>query len=153
MIKDNIQNAEKYFNLSERMKLGFEFLMKTDFSTLENGRHEILGTEVYASVQEYFSKPQEEGKFEAHREYTDIQFIIEGKEKIGFGDISNFSNTTDYDKEKDIVFLEENKGTKSEFVELGSGDFAIFTPKDAHMPCIASESTSFVRKIVVKVKN
>lgn len=152
MIKDNIQNAEKYFNLSERMKLGLKFLMKTDFSKLENGKHEILGTEIYANVQDYFSKPQEEGKFEAHREYIDIQFIIEGTEKIGFGNIENYSETTTYNEEKDIVFLEEKSGINSDFIELKPNEFAIFTPKDAHMPSIAVSSPSFVKKVVVKVK-
>jgi YhcH/YjgK/YiaL family protein len=37
-------------------------------------------------------------------------------------------------------------------VACTAGTFAIFTPEDAHMPCIAVNAPKPVKKVVVKVK-
>lgn len=152
MIKDNIKNAQNYYNLSEHVKLGLEYLKNTDFSKVENGKYILWGKEVFAIIQDYTSKPQSEGDFEAHKKYTDIQYIIEGDELIGVSDIENFSQITDYDEGKDIVFLAPKNDVKLDFIHLKEKDFAIFTPKDAHKPSLAVESPSRVKKVVVKVQ-
>lgn len=151
MIKDNIKNINNYLDLPERVKLGLNYLMTTDFSILENGKYEIKGDEVFAIVQEYTPKPESEGKFEAHKKYTDIQYIIKGEEKMGFGAINDFTESTQYSQEKDIVFLSPNKDGVSEFVTVKEKEFVIFTPNDAHMPSIKANSPENVKKIVVKV--
>ncbi len=151
MIKDNIKNIENYCNLPERVKKGLEYIKDTDFSKLQNGKHEILGNKVFAVVQDYLSKPLNEGKFEAHKKYTDIQYIIQGEEKIGVGDINNFTEITEYNTENDIVFLVHNSREALDFISIKEQEFAIFTPEDAHMPSIAVKTPNSVRKAVVKV--
>ena len=147
MIKDNLKNAEIYYTLGDKFKKGFEFLKNTDLKNLENGKYQIEGDEIFVSVQDYSSKPLEQGKFEAHKKYADIQFIIKGEEKLGYGDIQNFKPTTFYDEKNDIIFLEGKGG----FVHAKEGDFIIFMPEDAHMPCIAVQNSQYVKKAVVKV--
>lgn len=151
MVKDNIKNAQNYYNLSERIKSGLEYLKNTDFSKVENGKYEISRQEVFAIIQDYTSKPQSEGDFEAHRKYIDIQYIVEGEELLGVCDIENFSPITDYDKEKDIVFLALKNDAKPDFIRLKEKEFTIFMPKDAHKPSLAVQSPSYVRKVVVKI--
>lgn len=148
MIADNIKNADFYYALGKNYRLGLEFLQKIDLQSLENGKYAIDGDEVYAIVQEYETKPEKEGKPEAHKKYADIQYIIKGKEKLGYLNIDKFSPTTDYDPKKDIVFGEGD----CDFIRAEQGDFLIFTPEDAHMPCISIDTASPVKKIVVKVK-
>jgi YhcH/YjgK/YiaL family protein len=150
MIKDNIKNAKNYYNLSQNIKIGLKHLENTDFSSLKNGKYSIKSDEVYAIVQDYHSKPIEEGKFEAHKKYTDIQFIIKGEEKIGIGNLNDFSSCCEYDSEKDIIFFEQNN---TEFITLNENEFAIFTPQDAHMPSIAITNPDYVKKVVIKVKS
>lgn len=151
MIKDNIKNAQNYYNLSENIKLGFEYLKNSDFSKIENGKYEILEDKVFAIIQDYTSKPQTEGDFEAHKKFTDIQYIIEGEELIGICDVENFSPITAYDEVKDIIFLAPKGEAKPDFLHLKEKEFAIFTPKDAHKPSLAVQSPSYVKKVVVKV--
>lgn len=151
MLKDNIQNSQNYYNLSERIKLGLEYLKNTDFSKIEDGKYEILGQKVFAIVQNYTSKPQSEGDFEAHRKYIDIQYIIEGEEFLGVYDIENFSPITDYDEEKDIIFLTLKNNVKPDFIHLKENEFTIFMPEDAHKPSLAVQSPNYVRKAVIKV--
>ena len=137
MIIDSLKNAKFYYALGERIAKGLKFLEENDLSQFENGKYEIEGDELFVSVQDYETKPLEQGKFEAHRKYLDIQFLIKGSERLGFGKTQDFQPVTDYDEQKDIVFLD--------------GDFLIFAPSDAHMPCIAVDTPAYVKKAVVKV--
>lgn len=148
MIKDKLENAQKYNHLGEKFIKAFEFLKNTDLKNLENGKYEIEGDKIFVSVQDYHTKPLCEGKFEAHEKYTDIQFIIAGEEQLGYGDIKNFKPVTFYDDKNDIVFLEG----EGDFAKAQVNDFLIFTPQDAHMPCIATDKPAYVKKAVVKVK-
>lgn len=145
MIKDKITNYLTYENLHEGLKKGLKYLAETDFSKIKNGTYEISDKDVYAIVQEYQTK--EIGQLEAHREYIDIQYIIEGSEKIGFSKLKTQTPATDY--EPDIIFY---KDKQDEFIEMNNGDFAIFYPDDLHMPCITINQPQKVRKVVVKVK-
>ena len=148
MNSDNIKNAKNYYYLGERFQKGFEYLLNTDLNNLSNGKYEIDGENIFVSVQDYTSKLPEEGKFEAHKKYADIQYIIKGEEKIGFGNIKNFKPSTFYDEKNDIIFLEGH----GDFVKLSKGKFAVFMPQDAHMPCICTGTPEYVKKAVVKVK-
>lgn len=151
MIKDNLQHIDYYNYLSPGIYLGLKYLKSTDFSAMENGKYEVKEGKIYAIVQDYNSKPESEGKFEAHKKYIDIQFIVKGEEKIGVGKIEDFQETTQYNEEKDIVFLTPKDGVKTDFVKLQPEEYVILTQKDAHMPSIATDSSVHVKKVVVKV--
>jgi YhcH/YjgK/YiaL family protein len=149
MIADNIKNAHFYYNIDEKYRIALEFLQNTDLKNLENGKYSIQGEDIYIIVQEYQTKPEKKGKLEAHQKYTDIQYIITGQEKLGYSNINKFSPSTFYDTDKDIIFGEGN----CDFIKATEGDFIIFTPQDAHMPCISIDRPLQVKKAVVKIKN
>lgn len=151
MIVDKLENAEMYYVLGERYKKAFEYLKSVDLKNLENGKYSIDGEEIFVSVQDYETKSESEGKFEAHKKYADVQFIITGREKIGYENIKNCKETTFYDDKNDIVFL-ENKTPYKTFVNADENTFLIFTPQDAHMPCITIKNSTYVKKAVVKIK-
>jgi YhcH/YjgK/YiaL family protein len=104
------------------------------------------GDAVYALRQEYLSKRREDGKWESHRRYADIQFIYEGVEQMGYAPISSLDATCAYDEKGDCLLY---KGSGQYFV-LEPGWFVIFFPEDGHMPGIAAAGSETVRKIVVK---
>lgn len=151
MIKDNIKNANLYYSLSPLIEAGLKYLEYTDFPKVECGKYEISGNDVYAIVQEYTSKVKEEGRFEAHKKYIDIQYVIKGSELMGYGEISNFDEATEYSEEKDLVFLEPKNTCLKDFITTGEREFVIFCPSDAHMPSIAIDTPNYVKKVVVKV--
>ena len=78
MIIDKLKNAQNYYALGENFKKAFEYLKNNDLSMLKNGRYEIDGENIFVSVQDYETKQPEEGRWEAHRKYADIQFLIKG---------------------------------------------------------------------------
>lgn len=147
MIKDKLENAKIYYNLSENLKRGLGWLESTDLNNIIDGRYEIDGDNVYASVQTYETKTA--ANYESHRKYIDIQYIISGKEKIGVTDICNCTTCIEYDIERDLEFY--NINCNEEYIELTEETFAIFYPHDAHKPSIAIDTPTTVKKIVVKV--
>ncbi len=149
MIVDNIKNAHLYFDINPKYKTALEFLQNTNLANLPNGKYPIQGEAIYIIVQEYQTKPEKDGKLEAHKKYTDIQYIIKGKEKLGYLDINKFSPQTFYDTGKDILFGDGD----CTFIEANEGDFLIFTPNDAHMPCISIDAPLQAKKAVIKIKN
>ncbi len=151
MIKDNLLHIDYYNYLSPGIYWGLNYLKNTDFSTMENGKYEIKEGKVWAIVQNYNTKPVSDGKFEAHRKFVDIQFIIEGEEQIGVGNLDDFETEIEYDEEKDITFLTPKEGAKTELKKIIAGEYMILMPKDAHMPSISVDSPSFVKKVVLKV--
>ncbi|MCP4394094.1 MAG: DUF386 domain-containing protein [Alphaproteobacteria bacterium] len=156
MIIDTLENATLYHDLGDGIKTALQFLEHTDLKALKCGKHKIDGDNIFIIVEEYNSKPIEQGKWEAHRTYTDIQVVIKGTEKLGYLNVKHMQPTIKYDAEKDIVFG-TNKGydkdiNEGNFITATAGDFVIFTPNDAHMPGIAAGTPSPVKKAVVKVK-
>lgn len=148
MIIDKLKNSDTYYALGERFKTAFEYLKNTDINKLENGKYEIDGENIFVSVQDYETKPIENGRWEAHRKYADIQFLAEGSEQLGYTDTESLEPETEYDSDNDIIFL---KGS-GQFAKAQAGDFLVFFPNDAHMPCISTEKPAYVKKAVVKIK-
>lgn len=148
MILDKLENADHYSGISENLKKGFNFLKITDLSNLEAGRYEIDGKNVFALVSEYDSKAHQECRLEAHQAYTDIQYIVAGREAIGYAPLNGQTITAEYLPENDIVFFSGE--TTPLIVEAGM--FAVFFPQDIHRPCMQIDGPEKVKKIVVKVK-
>ena len=148
MIKDRLENAEIYYPISLNLKKGLEWLRSTDLKNIENGKYEIDGENLYANVQEYTTK--DDGKYEAHRKYIDIQFLLKGTEKICSLPKEKLQETKPYQEEAEAAFYTAN--TNPIELTLGNGYFAIFYPQDGHMPGLCVEKPANVKKVVVKVK-
>ena len=149
MIADIIKNRHLYYAISPRIKTALEYIAETDFSAVEPGKIELDGSDIYALIQEYDSIPIEEGKWECHRRYIDIQYIAEGVEQIGCNNILKMSVKTEYSPGKDIEFL----SGPGDFITFHKGSFAIFFPEDAHQAKIAPDDVPGpVKKILVKIK-
>ena len=147
MIADNIKNAQQYFSYGERFQKALEYLQVTDFGLIENGTHELDGKNIFAIVSEYDTKPHEEGKWESHFKYYDVQFVARGEEKIGYVFKDKVKLLQEYNADNDFM-LWEGEG---DFLTAKAGDFLILGPDDVHMPSIQINGPSKVKKVVVKV--
>ena len=151
MIIGNIYDeGEAGVFFSSAMKRALSYLRETDFSKMEDGRYEIDGDRIYATVQRYETKPEKECRPESHRRYADVQFVAEGQEFIGWCAFTpELKIAEPYNEEKDITFYEKLV-PESNFV-LSEGCFAVLFPKDIHRPCCAIGEPSPVLKVVVKI--
>lgn len=147
MIIDKLRNAKQYYGISKRVEKALKYLENTDLTKLEVGKYEIDGKNIFVMVSEYETKSIEQGKWEAHRKYIDIQYVVSGKEKIGYAPIDEMKMKIDYNEEKDVLFLE---GT-GDYLSVNEGTFALFAPEDVHMPGINAKDLHHVKKIVVKI--
>jgi YhcH/YjgK/YiaL family protein len=149
MIADIIKNRHIYAPITSRIKTALEYISKTDFSGMATGKYELDGSNLFVLVQEYDSILREQGKWECHKNYIDIQYITEGTEQIGCNNIGKMKITTEYNPDKDIAFLSGD----GDFVTFSKGSYGIFFPEDAHMPKIAVNNIpGKVKKVVVKIK-
>ena len=149
MIFDRLNNCEQYYSLNEKFKKAFEFLKNTDLVNLDEGSYEIDGKNIYANVQSVDLKSVEEKKWEVHRKYIDIQYVITQKEKMGYGILEDFKTIIEkYDDNRDVEFLD---GEKFNFVDVNCGYFVIFYPNDVHAPMLRVDKAEKIKKVIVKI--
>lgn len=147
MIIDHIERAPLYNGIGARIRAALEYLAKTDFSGMKDGRHDIDGDKVFALVQRYETKPRNQGKWETHRRYIDVQYVASGAEVMGYAPAGGLTVIQPYSGERDCTFYTG----AGDFVTACAGTFIVFFPEDAHMPCLACETPVPVVKVVVKV--
>ncbi len=148
MIFDNLNNMEQYYKLNENFKIGFEFLLNNDLKSLKDGKYQIKGDEVFANIQSLTTKEKSQKKWEAHKKYIDIQYVISGKECMGYGIYEDFKTSEKYDEIKDVEFLE---GEKYNYINVEENEFVIFYPNDVHAPMLCVENPEQIKKVIVKI--
>lgn len=151
MIIDRIENSGLYHSVHPKFADAFAFIERAVKEALPVGKYELDGKALYAMVQEYDTKAPNDARFEAHKNYIDIQYIIDGVEEIDVVDITRAELETPYDPERDVAFYKAtDRATKSVYE---SGDYGIFFPHDVHCPAkMVGNTPSKVRKIVVKIR-
>lgn len=149
MIFDKIENYKSYKGLSKGLDAAFDYLLNTNLEDLPIGKHIIDGDNLFAACMEYETKEKTLSKNEAHRKYIDVQYIINGSEKMIASGITGLEVIEEYDEDKDVIFY-ENK-CECEMIAQKKC-FAIFFPEDAHIPGLNITAESLmVKKVVVKV--
>lgn len=147
MVFDTLKNAPIYYGLGARFKTALEWLCAADPSTMESGvRVDIDGDNIYATYFDIDTLPREQSKLEAHRNYADIQCLLDGSELMGYAPIGTMSPISDY--EPDIRFYNGDWETLS----VRPGSFYIVWPQDLHAPRVANGAVSRVRRLVIKVR-
>jgi len=142
--KHSISEIEKT-PLGEKVAPFVAFLKENDIQSLEKGKYDLSGG-CKLSIAEITTKTEE--KWEAHKEFIDIQYVLTGDEKMGFGNVADMNETVPYNSEKDVLFYD---GKNGEYITVSSGEFVIFGVEDAHAPGLAVNEPSFVKKAIVKI--
>jgi YhcH/YjgK/YiaL family protein len=148
VIIDELTECDSYRCMSENFAAGFDYLRSMAFETIADGRYRIRGDDVFAMVQSYQTKPRDQGRWEAHRHYADIQLMVEGAEYVGVCSITRMTVAEPYTRERDVEFFIGD----GRFHRLERGEFAVFLPQDVHMPGIMIATADQVKKVVVKVR-
>ncbi len=99
-------------------------------------------------VQSVTTKAWADSQLEAHREYLDIQYILKGKEIVGWAPIDTLTPAGDFNTAKD-----KGMYTGTNFpMEIAEGYCYVVYPEDAHAPSVHLDETHEVSKIVIKLK-
>jgi biofilm protein TabA len=148
LILDELTAAARYEKLHAGFRAGFEFLKQTNLASLESGRHEIEGDQVFALINRDPGRGRAGARLEAHRKYIDIQFLVSGQEEIGWRRLAECSRPIEpFNVERDIIFFEDEPLA---WIVLPVGKFMIFYPQDAHAPLAAiGDNLKAVIKVAV----
>ena len=147
MVVDKIENYRLYSTLTNRLAKGFEFIINTDLVAIESGKYEIDSDDIFALVQEYDTKEEQDCVLESHHQYIDIQYIIKGAELMGVTCL-NDQIVVEENLEKDYTFY----NAETSMLKVEEGMFTIFFPEDLHRLGVKLDQIAKVKKVVVKVK-
>jgi biofilm protein TabA len=132
-----------------------EFLRRADLATLEPGRFDLLpGDDLFALLQENLTRPVAQCRWESHRTYGDIQFVITGVEAMGVLTEPDCALETPYDAARDVAFWTARSGSADTTLMVPAGHLAVFLPHDIHRPLMTppGHAPANVRKVVIKFR-
>lgn len=147
MIIDSIDNCDKYVSLHKDFDKVFSFLreLKEDVK----GTTVLEKDNVWANVIEVQEMPKSVKVFEAHRNFLDVHYILEGEVKFGYGNIARLKSKRPYNAVEDYELFEGEVNA----ITLKKGDFMITFPEDAHIPDYEKTNDDKLVRVVVKVRN
>ena len=147
MIIDTLENLKNYAAVNPLFPKVVEWLKDNDLETIEPGKYEIEGKDLFVNIQNAKGKTPDEAVIETHVKMIDIQIPITDAETYGYTARRELP-PGEYNAEKDITKL---PGLASDsYVTCRPGMFAVFFPQDGHAPCIAA--TPELKKAIFKVK-
>lgn len=149
MIIGNLSDTAAVERLHPLLKEAFEWLRAHYASVHATGVSQVVlkEKELWANVETPIMKLRSEQVLEVHRAYIDIHVPVDKAEVIGYLPTCHLAQVRDaYDADRDIAFYTD---APMAYFTLQPGEFAIFTPQDAHAPIIGEGR---LKKICVKVK-
>ena len=146
MILATLDQAMQYASCHPGLLQGFDFLRHESLPSLSDGKHEIDGERLYVMLNKGLGRGRSGAKLEAHCRYIDIQYTIDGDERIGWMPLARcLAPDGPFDETKDVVLFADRPTT---WVAVPPGSFTIFFPHDAHAPLAGR---GFQKKAVVKI--
>ncbi|MDX8386828.1 MAG: YhcH/YjgK/YiaL family protein [Gallionella sp.] len=146
MIFSSISQSSRYAALHPLFQRAFDYIRDTDLYNLAPGRYNIVGDELIAIVEHVEGRTREMARLECHRQYIDIQLVLDGDETMGWKPLADCHNPVgEFSVEKDIQFFID---ASASWVPVPPDHFCIFFPEDAHAPLVGSGQ---VRKVIFKV--
>lgn len=103
-----------------------------------------------AVVQVYVSREPAGASYENHHAMADVQTVLDGEEYMNVVDAGGLTIDPERDGGSDAEFFQETPPPTNR-VLLRPGVFALVLPGEAHMPCLAVELPSTVKKLVAKI--
>lgn len=145
MIFDHVSNLKLYAGIPGIAEI-LRFLEGDPPDTLQCVRYDLPG-DMWCTVSE--ADLRQDGPFEVHRRYADLQLILEGSEQIDWLPLRLHEDAFPFSTEKDIGFF-ENTTPSTLALRMFPGQFAVFFPEDAHKPLLRLQHRH-VKKAVFKI--
>ncbi|PAF37557.1 hypothetical protein CHH58_12165 [Terribacillus saccharophilus] len=145
MIFDIIENLNKYVSLNPKIGNGLEKLNEVEIDY--NKRFDFDGG--YLFFQEGTTTHIDKGTFEAHRNYIDIQIVMDGSEYIAWAPTAQLVVDVVYNAEKDVVRLE---GSPKTTMKINKGMAYICLPHDGHKALKYIDKATTYKKAVIKIE-
>lgn len=150
MVYDCISHLKNYERLLPNLAKLVDYLEKHSARDLPLGEHRI-DDDLILKVKEYIPREKGTARWEAHRVFADVQYVVRGHELMGISNMQNMQPMDEYDETSDSIhFDKEYPGVNFPLTE---GNFMLLMPDDAHMPSLCdSDGKDTVLKIIAKVR-
>lgn len=148
MIFGNDKQLKDFAFLDQKILACFEYAQTHDLMAMTPGFHEINGNVFYVNLCEYTTTRAEDRFWEAHRDYLDIHYMVDGAEQIDLCFIENMQQG-EYVPAQDFLPME---GEPNGHVVLEKGDFLVCYPHDGHRTAIQVGEPMKIRKAIFKVQ-
>jgi len=126
----------------------FAFLGDSKLATMAPGKYPIDGDNAYAMVSAGPPKKLEDVKWESHKKYIDLHYVISGKVKLGMAPVAKATVTEPYSESRDAA----NYTVDGKFLTATPKEFFLFFPQDAHRPDIKVDGADSLKKLVIKIR-
>ncbi|MBV8388715.1 MAG: YhcH/YjgK/YiaL family protein [Mucilaginibacter sp.] len=126
----------------------FVFLSDSKLATMAPGKYPIDGDNAYAMISTGPPKKLEDVKWESHRKYIDLQYVISGKVKLGMAPVAKATVTEPYSGGRDAA----NYNVEGKYLTATPKEFFLFFPQDAHRPDIKVDGVDSLKKLVIKIR-
>ena len=148
MIYDQLPRQGLYRAVHPLLPQAFDYLLGFD-TGIPDGKYELKGDKLFALVQSYETAAETSKKFEAHRNYIDLQYLAAGEEIIYHTPLETLGEVQAYNGEKDFALYE---GQPEQPLVMRPASFAILFPRDGHKPGCHFTGPAKVRKVVLKIR-
>ncbi len=148
MIFDKIENLGCYRGLTPNVDRFIEYALEHDLSALAPGRYTVCDG-VFFDIKCYEPRTPEIAKCETHQEYIDLQYLIEGCERMDVSSPVQLQVREVYDPKTDKQLYVPSPEMST--LHMKAGDFALLFPQDAHHPSIIDGKLTHNKKAVVKI--
>lgn len=151
MIFGQAKQAEyEVWTLPEPVRRVLAFIRARDWKALPDGKYEIEGARMFVTAQSYETQERSACRAETHASYVDVQYMLEGKECVGYCPLS-----PQLEVEEDCLAARDARFYKALPDEatftLTPDAYAVFFPTDVHRPCCTAGEKQRVRKLVAKI--
>jgi YhcH/YjgK/YiaL family protein len=144
---NNIAFKTQYESDTAMWNKVFHFLGDSKLSTLTAGKYPIDGDNAYATITVGHPKKIQDVKWESHRKYIDLQYVMLGKVKIGVCPLPRAQVTEPYDETKDVAHYSAD----GKYDVATPQKFFLFFPNDVHRPDIQLKENNTLKKLVIKI--
>ena len=151
MIFDSMSNAKQYAGLNPDIDRILEAMQQYTPDNYPGGRIELDGSRLFMLLNQYETRSVEGAQSEAHQQYIDVMYMIEGEEIIYVKDSAQLKNITmPYNPEKECLLGDTDADATP--IHMTPGRFVVLYPQDAHTPNCRVDGPMNVKKIVGKVR-
>ncbi|HTD40516.1 MAG TPA: YhcH/YjgK/YiaL family protein [Mucilaginibacter sp.] len=145
---NSVEFMKQYESNKALWDKAFVFLGDSKLATLAPGKYTIDGDNAYATISLGPPKKLEDVKWESHRKYIDLQYVIMGKINIGVSPVSAAKVIEEYNENRDAA----NYTVEGKYLTATPKEFFLFFPQDAHRPDIKIDGYDTLKKLVIKIR-
>jgi biofilm protein TabA len=142
-----LEFAKQYYKNKVYWDKAFEFLNNPELAELKPGKYNIDSTFVVATISYAESSDSSKVKWEVHRKYLDLQYLISGSLFYAIAPFNKKDISEPYNNSTDMERVITNSG---KYYKAAPGSLFVFFPSDAHKS-VKEHAGDIVKRVVIKI--